>query len=511
MITKKEKIKIERSFIALLIRYKDLVSEWIEEGPQEESFDDSHKYILSAIQHAFNDDSRLTRKKYMYFLSKFNVSKLEIQAQEGLFNTLNIMPVNRDDFPLLRTQILEAHVARVGIDRISEYQEDIKSKGALFATKKLIENLNSTIVDTSEKKKIIYESVTDYADTYFADLEERAKKGDDVASVKCYIDEIDYSMNVGFAAGSLTLFCADVGCFKSTMMLNIGANIWKKANKNILYVPLEMPRDKMYQKFLSREENIPFEKLEHPTLLSDEEISRIKNFKTKLQEHEQENGSKFFIMEAPEQIPVSVIRREIEKHIDIFKPHVVVIDYIANLITDKNTYRKDRNDLEIGNMLKALRTMGKPGAVHKEGFAIVSGAQIGREALKRVRKTGAAKTSFYSEDIRGSHEYSADADNIFFQMPDPQQPGQRLHVYRVKTRYGFPFKNNSNKITLEVKPECSLIRSIDDDFYHDHQEDIMEKINDADQLDFDDSEDVKDLGDISSETFHKFDEVLGIG
>ena len=46
-------------------------------------------------------------------------------------------------------------------------------------------------------------------------------------------------------------------------------------------------------------------------------------------------------------------------------------------------------------------------------FAVISGAQLGRDALKRIRKDGANKDkpTINSEDIRGSHEYAADADN----------------------------------------------------------------------------------------------------
>ena len=192
-------------------------------------------------------------------------------------------------------------------------------------------------------------------------------------------------------------------------------------------------------------------------------------------------------MEAPEQIPVSVIRREIERNIDAFKPHLVVIDYIANLVTDETAHRRDRNDLEVGDMLKYLRTMGKPGAIHEEGLSVVSGAQVGREGLKRYRKSG-SKGVFYSEDIHGSHQYSADADAMYAQMkPQQSNDNTRLEFIVVKSRYGKPiFSNGSNKTMLEVDPKISLIKSINTTFYTEHQEEILDKVNDDTALNFDD-------------------------
>ncbi len=157
-------------------------------------------------------------------------------------------------------------------------------------------------------------------------------------------------------------------------------------------------------------------------------------------------------MEAPERIPVSYLRREVEKHIERFKPDVVIVDYIANLVPERGS-NPNRNDLQIGDMLKDLRQMGRPGGmgIHKEGFAVISGAQINREGLKRYRKSGSVKGSFFSEDIHGSHQYSADADNIFGQMKDMNN-SDRLHMFVIKTRYGRGiFPNGSTKTSLEVQ------------------------------------------------------------
>ena len=511
MISKKEKIQIEREFISLLIKHKDLVSDWVESALKEEYFDSSHQMLLNGILYAFNNDVLLTRKTFSSFLQKHIASKMEIQAQEYLYNNINTLNAKRDDFPELSSKIVESYVSDKTLSYIENYRKTVSAKGGVFASKQLEDNLSSLVVDTEKKKEVFYESVANYSPTYYEKFLERLEKGEDANNIKCGIKEIDETLVVGFTPGSLVLFCGDVGGYKSTIMLNVAANVWSQSGRDVLYVPLEMPREKMFQKFMSRELQIPFDKLEHPTLLNKEELDKVGGFSKYLNDKEAELGAKFFIMEADEQVPVSVIRKEIEKHIDIFKPSLVVIDYIANLVPD-NDRHKGRNDLEIGNMLKALRTMGKPGAVHEDGFSVVSGAQIGREALKRIRRSGANKTSFYSEDIRGSHEYSADSDAMYVQMEDPQQPGKRINFFCIKSRYGKKmFANNSTRATLEVRPDISLIQSISDNFYVGNQENIMEKINDSDNIDLnfqDDIDDIDSEGKITQSQKEAFEELL---
>jgi hypothetical protein len=261
------------------------------------------------------------------------------------------------------------------------------------------------------------------------------------------------------------------------MMLNVAANVWWEQKLPVLFVPLEMPKKEMALKLLARQSGIPFAYLNKPKSMSEEQFELAKKFQT---EPWPNYDSKLYIMNSyEERTKVSVIRRMIEEHLEIFQPRVVVIDYIANLSPDR--VRGERNDLEIGEMLKDLRHMGRPGVIHDKGFATISGAQIGREALRRIRRSASDKTAFYSEDIRGSHEYSADADNMFAQMPDPQQQEELLQLFCIKARYGKKvFTGGARKAVLEIKPDISLVRSALQRYSGINKDDILKKAVDED-------------------------------
>jgi replicative DNA helicase len=355
---------------------------------------------------------------------------------------------------------------------MDEYRLMLQKSNGMNAAKQLRDKVTAIIGDTVVSETLYYDSATKYAPEYVAKLEVRSKSPE--PRVLTHIKPIDEILFTGLVPGRLTLFTGDVGGQKSNIMLNVGINVWKLSGKNVLFVPLEMDRESMFQRMCSRECNIPSERLAIPSLLIESEWKKLREFYKQWETLPQQ----FYIMESSRRIPVSIIRREIEKHLDIFKPHLVVIDYIANL-TPEARYEDERNDLQIGEMLKDLRTMGKPGALTQEGFHIISAAQIGREALKRIRRGNSNKIGFYSEDIRGSHEYGADADTVFAQMVE-ENNRTRLSLYCIKNRSGPNiFASGRPKATLEIRGEISLVRSMDTNWLSTDQasSSVLDKVN----------------------------------
>jgi replicative DNA helicase len=480
-----DKVKIQNEFISLLLKNKDLVNDWLDDGPKIDFFDEQNHLILHAIQNSYHNDVLLTRKSFAVYLESHIKSKLEIGGYESLFNKINLLVVKRDDFPTLRSQIVEYYISKKSIEQVEVYGKDIqKGQSAILAAKKLHENLGNLVEDSISPSKTTYEPISEYGPNLLDEMKKaKNNPNKDNEKIECKIKEIDETMGVGFAPGSLTLFGSDVGNYKSTIMLNVAVNIWLQ-KFGVLFVPLEMPKALFQKKLLSRMAKVPFDKIIKESSLNDEEWQKLEL----ATDHMKKFDSQFYILEKPTRLTVSSILREVEKHVDIFKPRLIVIDYVGILKMEGST---DRNDLQIGELLKELNNAGKPGGIHKDGFANVSGVQIGREALKRVRRLTSDKVGFFSEDLRGSHEYSADAWNIYAQMKDPAQPNAKLNLYNIKSRWGKnTFGNGQIRATLSVKPEISLIESINDGWLKGSKEDILKKIedNNLDEIDLNEKE-----------------------
>tara|TARA_Y100000310_G_scaffold57488_2_gene52702 strand:+ start:34722 stop:36197 length:1476 start_codon:yes stop_codon:yes gene_type:complete len=471
---------LQKKFIHLLLKGKDMVGKWIDSPLEVKHFDKKYRVMLNCIEDCYSRDTLLTLNAFMASITGM-VSNAVMSEQEVTFNSCKISIAKPDDFYFLQNSIVDNYVLNNSVVSIQRFQKESQKGSNVVAAKKLITDLEG-IIDLSKEETATFENVATYGEVFIQRLQDlKDGKIKEDPRIECGIREIDETMVTGFAPGTLTLFCADVGGFKSTMMINLALNIWRK-NHNVLFVPLEMPRDQIYAKVSARECRIDSEKIIKGAL-TDEEHQKIKDFNKEMLD----SKHKLYMLKASDRIPVKFIKRQIKMHFELFKPKVVVIDYIINLIPDQPR-RDGRNDLEIGDMLKSLRVMGDA-----MGFAVVSGAQLGREALRRIRKSGtnSDKQILHSEDIRSSHEFAADADNIYAQVLNPADH-DALDIYVVKARNGKKiFPDGHMKASLNINPALSLITSgiglpdEDEDFASKEFEDYEEAEDAIDSLDLD--------------------------
>lgn len=436
-----------------MLHSKHSIEQVLNSGVGKEYFSEKYRPIVAAVIETYDMDNSLLSRDAFYDKLSYSTSSKDKIPQELAFDDCYISKADVNDLHYLMSSIIKKHVDVSVSTALEVFKVDRDQRGTLTAVRKLVESCDDLLVgrDTGQK-------------TYFQDMRSLSEKQyqylDDVvngriveaAPILTGIREIDFTMATGLERGTLTLFCADVACFKSAMMLNIGMNVWEQGH-DVLFVPLEMHKDQMWRRAIARDArvNSRFLTTDIKGKLTVEHLEKIK--KT-IAEHDK-RPAKFFIMEEPGNTTVNMIEKLIERNIDLIKPKLVVIDYVANLEAHKNRY--GRNDLEIGDMLKKMRQMGK-----SLDFAVVSGAQLGRDALKRIRKDGANKDkpTINSEDIRGSHEYAADADNIYAQLKSTSQPGQLLDIYCVKARNGVTtFEDESVRAVLEIFPQFGLIKS----------------------------------------------------
>lgn len=443
----------EKEIIYLLLHNKEAIDSFYDSGLSPNLFSEEYQPIVVSILDTYDKyDVLLTRKSFKEKLKDNPVPKERI-SQELAFNSCYAAISDMADLPMLLQKVIDRSVKESTIKALKRYSKENKIVGNLPAVKNLIDDCENILKGARvSKEKSYYDDIRSLSKEqvqYFEDVRSGKIKEDPL--ILSGIKEIDYAMVTGFEKGTLTLICADVGGFKSSMMLNIGLNVWNN-NFDVLFVPLEMHRSQMWRRACAREARIRTDVITRNIKnMTDDQIEKIMEMNKKWEQ----NPSKFFIMEEPGNTTVVNIERQIERNIELIKPKLVVIDYVANLEAHKNRY--GRNDLEIGDMLKTMRQAGKD-----HGFAVLSAAQLGREALKRVRKASGDrdKTSINSEDIRGSHEYAADADNIFAQLKHVQQPASLLDIFCVKSRNGpTVFENGKVRATLEVFPEYGLITS----------------------------------------------------
>lgn len=403
----------------------------------------SHKAILRACIWCRDKDKSITLEQFEYFckfIESYNPQKMSVMAAE--FSAIQMVSgVQSQDLDVLIEECKNFFYFRFLKHELDEIKND-KSPNFHNKLYKLNENI-SKCLSINASSNFDFHDTSENFSPFIENLKSIAKSPE--KRIVCGIKEIDDCMVVGFRPGTLTLTVADVGGGKSTMMLNIAYNLYKKGY-NVLFLPLEMPWEEIYKKFLSRETLIEFEKFARPELMTDRDWEVLEKKCKEIESLKQ----RLMWGDISSRPTVSEIKSAVESKLHYFKPDVVVIDYIANIKPDS---RVD-NWLAIGDILKDLRAFGK-----QYGFAILSAAQMTRDGIKKLKNDKDQTKSPGSEDLRGSHEYSADADNIFAQSPCQEEPNRKMLLYCIKARYGKKTFDGKNYAILDFYPEFSKIES----------------------------------------------------
>ncbi len=434
-------IETEQRVIHLMLKSREVIDEMLDGGFSSDFFDPAHQLLVDAIYQEYvssNHKRLLAREGYRQTLVEQGVGG-DTHLNLTIFDKCFIKAYARpDDLGYLKKRLVEGFMGRKAYLYLKDFRTEVKKSGFLIAARNLQDRLQAALGIT-ETRRSVFTDMACIKDEFIEQLEERSKNPS--IRVECGIPEIDTPINVGFRPQHLTLVVADVGHHKTNLMLNMALNIYEREH-SILFIPLEMSRFDLMNRIIANRANIHFDKLARPESLSDDEWKRIRECTVWL-----EKQHKFSILDVDDQPSVSSLKREIEKRAFVFKPEVVIIDYIAAMKPDVRF--GSRNDLEIGEILKSLRFLGK-----KYGFHTISAAQMGRAAIKALRE--GKEEAVDSTSIHGSHQYSADSDTIFALLKVRGEP-DKIRGIVIKARHG----PSGQSFELRVDPSHCRISSTD--------------------------------------------------
>lgn len=308
--------------------------------------------------------------------------------------------------------------------------------------------------------------------------------------LRCGINAID-TKTMGFRPGQLTVFVGYHGGYKTTTMLNVGYGLWENGC-NVLYVSLEMEPQIVQTKLLCRGTKgaISYSRVYNGGIIESEDFDRLAEFSAKMIDNTlsvedrdkakkqfedlssklvnkskdtadlvvakkffedmSKRSNKFIVATVgqSEKMKLSQLERWLFEQSAIFKPDVVILDYLDLL--QPEVLNPNRLDVGFGDICKMARQMGK-----NMGFSAITAAQMKRGAVERLRKTGMdapEKAQFGTDDISGSGQIGADADNAFMLWRKGQN---EVQLFTIKSRYAA--MDNIKGDTLQVDYESCTI------------------------------------------------------
>ena len=413
----------EQKIINLLLNDKRVVDDLLNNKIIPDHFSDRHQFLIKCIFQEYLDSNSsfprlLTRSSYEHYLKgKFGNSG-EVLTHLKTYDTCVLKAVaESDDIGTLKIELINGYSMRCSQRAFEQYEKNLSIKGSYISTQELAEKLNE-ITTISSSRKSTFTTIVESKEEYLQYKKEQRENPSKI--IKTGIDEFDAAMVGGMAPQTLTLIVADAGTGKTSCMLNIGLGV-AKCGHNVLFVSLEMSRFRLIDRIVSNISGIHFGKICQPEEMNEQEYEEFqKSF-----DYWNDIKGNFAILDSVDRVSVSSLKREIELHSMVYKPEVVIVDYIG--IVKPEARYKDRNDIELGEISKELRFLGK-----KYDFGVLSACQLNREAIRRMKKT--KETLAGSEDLRGSGELGNDADFIFALFPTEE--GNRLKGQTIKSRYG---------------------------------------------------------------------------
>ncbi len=428
--------KVEEQIISLMLKHPETIREMIDEGVRTESFDPTYQPLVGAIYQEFvssGHQRKLTRETYKQLLLGLGVKgdlQLDLSVWEKCYISHN---VDVNELGQLMRQLRESYCARQISCCLGDFSKDIKQKGYEKAARKLNHSIHQamTLLDHSPVTQDEDIRVGEYKTAFLDWL-----KTPSTSIIRSNFKEIDDRMPGGFAPGTLTILVAPPGNHKTNLMTNITRNV-SRAGHEVWFYNLEDSGNHIIARIVSRETGMPIHRIMGKQL-SPQELGQI----------EKVWPSDMRLLSPYAAITTRQIEHDLQRA-DV-KPNVVIVDY-QNCLAPL-TQRAQRNDLEIGETLKELRRLGR-----RYGFAVITAAQLGRDAIKRCRKESNASPD--TADILGSQQYGADADCIFALKWD-EEDRHKLKVWTIKARYGSraPFEMYVNAETcLIADNEAALL------------------------------------------------------
>jgi len=449
--------KVESKIAICFINYESCMQRMIELNIKPSFFNPGIYRALYSVclKHYKEYNQLITKGVFKDKLSKpGKFSKFEISSIYNQFNLLSKSSklVSETDVDYYVDRLKSFYASDVMLGVVEEYVQGKRDgKDDIEQLDELHQKLSQKKEEITEESNISLYFTSQMEENLKQDVVNRINNPELYRGIFCGIPEMDQLLGSrGLLPGELTLFMAEPGGGKTSMMITVADAIWRYSRRNILYVSLEMSAEQIGYKHLCCHTNLDYSVFMTGQLKHDGASKSIIDEAFEQRRELADNGVRFAYLDVASsgKMRTSSMEFRIKNMISSFKPDVVLVDYLDLLRPEMD--RPGDHHIELGDICKYLRGMGK-----KLDFSVISAVQLKRSAIERIRKTGNDdKISFGTDDVSGSHSISADADRIYALMID-KQTRQKMRIYTAKNRYG----DLSNVQTLNFNGGASRIYS----------------------------------------------------
>lgn len=334
------------------------------------------KMVASVIDYLLTEGK--VDLKELYYKARNTDNFMNVERIGGLYNSDEVI---KSLFMQEQREVLEEYKKRVINDITKDFQKSsMNEKDRLYMQDEIrkVEELDIRTVNTLKNQLI------EFVDNFLSD--------DPKTFIKSGLENVDKQI-IGFEPTQLIILGARPGAGKTAIALNMMYNIARNGYP-VTFFSLETTDQKILERLISSTSNVPSLKIIQKTDITDDEANRVMKSVDKIN-NLHETG--FEIIDKG-YVTQQDVRQATMKQYD--KPHVVFIDYLQLLNSDKP--QKERR-LEVDKISRDLKLIAK-----ENNCVIIALSQLSRGVESRQDKRPMLS------DLRESGGIEQDANMVLF-------------------------------------------------------------------------------------------------
>ena len=334
------------------------------------------KMVASVIDYLLTEGK--VDLKELYYKARNTDNFMNVERIGGLYNSDEVI---KSLFMQEQREVLEEYKKRAINDITKDFQKSsMTEKDRLYMQDEIrkVEELNIRTVNTLKNQLI------EFVDNFLSD--------DPKTFIKTGLENVDRQI-IGFEPTQLIILGARPGAGKTAIALNMMYNIARNGYP-VTFFSLETTDQKILERLISSTSNVPSLKIVQKTDITDSEANRVmKSVDTINGFHE----TGFEIVDKG-YVTQQDVRQATMKQYD--KPHVVFIDYLQLLNSDKP---QQERRLEVDKISRDLKLIAK-----ENNCVIIALSQLSRGVESRQDKRPMLS------DLRESGGIEQDANMVLF-------------------------------------------------------------------------------------------------
>ena len=334
------------------------------------------KMVASVIDYLLTEGK--VDLKELYYKARNTDNFMNVERIGGLYNSDEVI---KSLFMQEQREVLEEYKKRAINDITKDFQKSsMTEKDRLYMQDEIrkVEELNIRTVNTLKNQLL------EFVDNFLSD--------DPKKFIKSGLENVDKQI-IGFEPTQLIIIGARPGAGKTAIALNMMYNIARNGYP-VTFFSLETTDQKILERLISSTSNVPSLKIVQKTDITDDEANRVMKSVDKINNFH-ETG--FEIIDKG-YVTQQDVRQATMKQYD--KPHVVFIDYLQLLNSDKP--QKERR-LEVDKISRDLKLIAK-----ENNCVIIALSQLSRGVENRQDKRPMLS------DLRESGGIEQDANMVLF-------------------------------------------------------------------------------------------------